>query len=89
MELILPRKQALLMLNTLHFIKKCSSSPTSPEQQNLQNRKDAGVGGEEYRNFSISKWCAEQRNLVRNERWFLDCTISRYGSLENELLKVE
>ena len=77
MELIFPKKQARLISNKLQFNKKCSSSPIWPEQQNLHKRMSIGVGGEVYLIFSISRWWAEQRNLVKNERWDLDWTKSK------------
>ena len=44
-EFILPKKQALFKLNVSQFIKKCVSSPISPESQNPQILSEGGIGG--------------------------------------------
>ena len=69
---IFPKKHALLIWNVSQFMRKCTSSPVSPEDQILQILDDGGIAGLEYLNFSISKLRAEHRNRVKNERWFRD-----------------
>merc|ERR1712208_179394 len=73
---ILPIKHALLTLKVSHSNKKCLSSPTLQDVQNLQILEVAGTGGREYLSFSISKLWAEHLKRDKKDLWFLDCTRS-------------